>query len=99
MHEIHPNLICGTQPRNPQEIEQLAKQHRVNVILNLQQDKDMQYWGIDWQANQHKYHELGVQLIRKPVSTGAEGPRMQQPALRLPYRHASTPPQPYLPLE
>eukprot|EP00878_Enallax_costatus_P002760 GHUV01002950.1.p1 GENE.GHUV01002950.1~~GHUV01002950.1.p1 ORF type:complete len:249 (+),score=38.06 GHUV01002950.1:173-919(+) len=57
MHEVHSNLICGTQPRNPQEIEQLAKQHRVDVILNLQQDKDMQYWGIDWQANQHKYHE------------------------------------------
>lgn len=67
MHEVSNNLICGTQPRNPVEIEQLVKQHGVSVILNLQQDKDMHYWGIDWSANQQKYHELNVQLIRKPA--------------------------------
>jgi hypothetical protein len=38
------------------------------VIVNLQQDKDMQYWGVDFDANQRKCQELGLRLIRKPVS-------------------------------
>lgn len=38
------------------------------MIVNLQQDKDMQYWGVDFEANQRSCGELGLQLIRKPVS-------------------------------
>jgi hypothetical protein len=67
-HEVAPGLCCGTQPRNPAELEQLAKGHGINVIVNLQQDKDMQYWGVDFEANQRKCQELGLRLIRKPVS-------------------------------
>lgn len=67
-HEVAPGLCCGTQPRNPAEVEQLAKRHGINVIVNLQQDKDMQHWGVDFEANQRKCTELGLQLIRKPVS-------------------------------
>jgi hypothetical protein len=67
-HEVAPGLCCGTQPRNPAELEQLAKGHGINVIVNLQQDKDMQYWGVDFEGNQRKCQELGLRLIRKPVS-------------------------------
>jgi hypothetical protein len=67
MHEIVPGLFCGTQPRNPREIEELANGHGVDVILNLQQDKDFQHWGIDFGGNQHRCNELGVTLLRKPV--------------------------------
>jgi hypothetical protein len=35
--------------------------------MNLQQDKDIQHWGIDFGANEHKCRELGVTLLRKPV--------------------------------
>lgn len=28
-HEVWPRLLCGTQPRNPQEVEELAARHRV----------------------------------------------------------------------
>ncbi len=69
MHEIVPGLFCGTQPRNPQEVEELAVNHGVTVIMNLQQDKDIQHWGIDFGANQHKCDQLGVTLLRKPVRT------------------------------
>lgn len=71
MHEIVPGLFCGTQPRNPQEVEELSRNHGVSVIMNLQQDKDIQHWGIDFGANQHKCNELGVTLLRKPV--GVQG--------------------------
>jgi hypothetical protein len=67
MHEIVPGLFCGTQPRNPHEIEELSTNHGVTVIMNLQQDKDIQHWGVDFGANQHRANELGVTLLRKPV--------------------------------
>eukprot|EP00879_Flechtneria_rotunda_P002264 GHRR01002455.1.p1 GENE.GHRR01002455.1~~GHRR01002455.1.p1 ORF type:complete len:161 (+),score=14.69 GHRR01002455.1:176-658(+) len=67
MHEVSPGLVCGTQPRNPDEIKELVVKHGINVIVNLQQDKDIEYWGIDFAANQRKCHELGVQLVRRPV--------------------------------
>lgn len=67
MHEVVPGLFCGTQPRNPQEVEELAHDHRVTVIMNLQQDKDMEHWGVNLGANQQKCNELGIKLLRKPV--------------------------------
>jgi len=41
------------------------------VVVNLQQDKDIAYWGIDFEANKRKCQELGIQLIRKPVCAAA----------------------------
>lgn len=49
-------------------MRELAKQHRVRTIVNLQQDKDMQYWNVDFGANQHACRELGINLVRRPVS-------------------------------
>ncbi|KAF8058840.1 LSF2 [Scenedesmus sp. PABB004] len=66
-HEVAPRLFCGTQPRNPDELRQLAGAHRVDVIVNLQQDKDMEYWGIDWGANCAAMRELGLELVRHPA--------------------------------
>jgi hypothetical protein len=39
----------------------------LRAILNLQQDKDIAYWGIDFGANEAKAAQLGVKLLRKPV--------------------------------
>ena len=66
-HEVSPNLFCGTQPRNPEEVRALADLHGIRTIVNLQQDGDMQYWGIDFGANERACHEHGVRLMRTPV--------------------------------
>lgn len=34
-HEVHPNLMCGTQPRNPEEVEMLFQKAGVKTILNV----------------------------------------------------------------
>ena len=39
-------LIVGSQPRAPQDIDHIAEELGVQTILNLQQDKDMAYWGV-----------------------------------------------------
>jgi hypothetical protein len=35
-HEVFPNLLCGSQPQTPVDIEQLHSQERVTNIVNLQ---------------------------------------------------------------
>lgn len=67
-HEVAPGLCCGTQPRDAGEVEALALQHGIGAIVNLQQDKDIEYWGIDFGTNVSKMAELGVELVRRPVS-------------------------------
>lgn len=66
-HEVSENLVCGTQPRNPAEVEELAAEHGVSAIVNLQQDKDFHYWGVDFEANKDKCQQLGVKIHRVPV--------------------------------
>lgn len=34
-HEIVPNLICGTQPRNPGDVDILADTEKITHILNV----------------------------------------------------------------
>ena len=36
-------------------------------MLQLQQDKDFEHWGVDFGAVSRKAEELGIHLIRRPV--------------------------------
>ncbi|RYR19552.1 hypothetical protein Ahy_B03g064368 [Arachis hypogaea] len=56
---ITDNLIVGSQPHKPEDINHLKKES-VTYILNLQQDKDVEYWGIDLKSIKKRCHELDV---------------------------------------
>ena len=45
-----------------------AAQVGVSTILNLQEDKDLKYWGVDLHALKSRAQQVGVQLVRTPVS-------------------------------
>lgn len=45
---ISESLIVGSQPQKPEDIDHLKNEERVAYILCLQQDKDIEYWGIDF---------------------------------------------------
>ncbi|OWM87370.1 phosphoglucan phosphatase LSF2, chloroplastic isoform X2 [Punica granatum] len=64
---ITDNLIVGSQPQKPDDIEHLNQEESVAYILNLQQDGDIEYWGIDFQSILKKCQELGIQHIRRPA--------------------------------
>lgn len=36
-------------------------------VLQLQQDKDFEHWGVDFGAVSSKAQQLGIHLIRRPV--------------------------------
>lgn len=65
--EIIPNLICGTQLRNPEDVKILKRDQDVTTVLNLQQDKDMHYWGVKPEEVRHACTQAGIIVVRRPA--------------------------------
>lgn len=65
---ITDNLIVGSQPQKVEDIDHLKEEQNVGYILNLQQDKDVEYWGIDLQSIINRCKEVGIYHMRRPVS-------------------------------
>ncbi|KAB1217607.1 Phosphoglucan phosphatase LSF2, chloroplastic [Morella rubra] len=64
---ITDNLIVGSQPQKPEDIDHLKQEEKVAYVLNLQQDKDVEYWGIDLQSIIKRCQELGIRHMRRPA--------------------------------
>ena len=78
---MEPLLIVGSQPQSPEDIRRLKHDEGVGAVLNLQQDHDAQYWGIDLHVIRQHCQELGVAHLRCPVSKCGmcEGPDYDVP--------------------
>ena len=64
---ITDNVIVGSQPQKPEDIEHRRHEENVAYILNLQQDKDIEYWGIDLLSIIQRCQQLGIRHMRRPV--------------------------------
>ncbi|KAI4372899.1 hypothetical protein MLD38_011080 [Melastoma candidum] len=64
---ITDSLIVGSQPQKPEDIDHLKNEEGVAYILNLQQDKDVEYWGVDLQLIQRRCEELRIRHMRRPA--------------------------------
>lgn len=64
---ITNSLIVGSQPQKTEDIDHLKHEENVAYILNLQQDKDIEYWGIDLQSIIKRCQELEILHMRRPV--------------------------------
>ncbi|XP_027338792.1 phosphoglucan phosphatase LSF2, chloroplastic [Abrus precatorius] len=60
-------LVVGSQPQKPDDIDHLKKEEGVAYILNLQQDKDIEYWGIDLQSIIRRCGELEISHMMRPA--------------------------------
>lgn len=64
--QILPNLFIGTFRRNPEDIDQLRREG-VTAVLNVQTEKDMTDWGVNWNCLEPYYREVGIKVRRVPV--------------------------------
>ncbi|KAG5558107.1 hypothetical protein RHGRI_008128 [Rhododendron griersonianum] len=64
---ITDSLIVGSQPQKPEDIDHLRKEEDVAYILNLQQDKDIEYWGIDLQSIIKRCQDCKIRHMRRPA--------------------------------
>eukprot|EP00238_Polyblepharides_amylifera_P013388 CAMPEP_0196583218 /NCGR_PEP_ID=MMETSP1081-20130531/42536_1 /TAXON_ID=36882 /ORGANISM="Pyramimonas amylifera, Strain CCMP720" /LENGTH=294 /DNA_ID=CAMNT_0041904033 /DNA_START=156 /DNA_END=1040 /DNA_ORIENTATION=- len=66
-HEVYPGLIVGTQPKTAADIEFLQKNENVSTIFNMQQDENMQEWGVDKNNLVTATKELGMRFVHCPA--------------------------------
>ncbi|KAL8135310.1 phosphoglucan phosphatase LSF2, chloroplastic [Apium graveolens] len=64
---ISENLIVGSQPQKAEDIDHLKEEENVAYILNLQQDKDIEYWGIYLPAVVNRCQRNGIRHMRRPA--------------------------------
>ncbi|KAJ0470983.1 putative tyrosine specific protein phosphatase [Helianthus annuus] len=64
---ITDDLIVGSQPQKPEDIDHLKEEQNVAYILNLQQDGDIAYWGIDLEPIVKRCKQLGIRHMRRPA--------------------------------
>ncbi|WOG96982.1 hypothetical protein DCAR_0416321 [Daucus carota subsp. sativus] len=64
---ITENLIVGSQPQKAEDVDHLKNEENVAYILNLQQDKDFEYWGIDLQSVVNRCQKIGIRHMRRPA--------------------------------
>ncbi|XP_057789555.1 phosphoglucan phosphatase LSF2, chloroplastic [Salvia miltiorrhiza] len=64
---ITEDLIVGSQPQKVEDIDHLKEEENVAYILNLQQDSDVEYWGVDLQSIIKRCKEIGIRHMRRPA--------------------------------
>jgi len=65
-HRIRPNLIVGTQPTTPADIDRLRDVEGVTCVFNTQQDEDIEYWKVDFAAVEARIEARDMRLVRFP---------------------------------
>lgn len=79
---ISRHLIVGSQPQSPGDIIRLHSEEEVAVVLNLQQDHDISYWGIDIHQITQQCQQMGLRHYRRPaVDFDPHSLRYQLPAM------------------
>lgn len=64
---ITDDLIVGSQPQKVDDVDHLKEEQNVGCIINLQQDKDLEYWDVDLNSIVNRCQELGIHHIRRPA--------------------------------
>lgn len=64
---ITDRLIVGSQPQKPEDIDHLKEEENVAYVLCLQQDRDIEYWGTDFDAILKRCEEVGIKHMRRPA--------------------------------
>lgn len=65
-HFITEQVVVGSQPMTAGDVDKLAD-IGVTCILNLQQDKDLAYWKVDFNEISSRAAARGVDLVRTPA--------------------------------
>lgn len=67
-HYILEDVLCGSQPRSPDDIAHIAIEEDVRAILNMQADRDLHHWGVDLHSLQQTAKVLDVAYLRTPAA-------------------------------
>ena len=63
-HYIAPNLLVGSQPLSSSDVDHLRDAEQVNVVMSLQQMKDLEYWGVDYSELEEAASDSDIEYVR-----------------------------------
>lgn len=66
-HEISADVICGSQPRTAYDIDLIKDKIGATDIVSLQQDKDLEYWGVNLEELRQQACNVDLTYRRCPV--------------------------------
>ena len=64
---IRPDLLVGSGPREPSDLDVLQAEAGASALLSLQSDECLAKRGIDYPAQAHHGHALGLTMARVPL--------------------------------
>ena len=65
--QILPNLLVGSYPAAPEDIDRLQREFGVTAVLSLQSDEDLATWDVPWHRLEAHYQRTGIEVLRVPV--------------------------------
>jgi atypical dual specificity phosphatase len=65
--EITPQLVIGSCPMTPADLERIRDGTGAGALLSLQHDDCLAYWGIDETAMRRAGERLGLAMERRPI--------------------------------
>jgi len=65
--EITPELLVGTCPMAPSDLERIGTEAGVSAVLSVQHDDCLAYWGIDYRQMRTHGEKLGLRMKRSPM--------------------------------
>lgn len=66
-HEISADVICGSQPRTAYDIDLIKDKIGATDIVSLQQDKDLEYWGVNLEELRQQACNVDLTYRRCPT--------------------------------
>jgi protein-tyrosine phosphatase len=63
-HYIAPNLLVGSQPLSSSDVDHLRDEEHVNVVMSLQQMKDLEYWGVNYSELEEAASDSDMEYVR-----------------------------------
>jgi len=64
---ITPELIVGTCPQEPADLEEIKDSTEVSAVLSLQHDECLAHYGIDFRKMSDEGRRLGLTMERCPI--------------------------------
>ena len=65
--EVTPEILVGSCPMAPRDLETIQRRSRISAVLSVQHDDCLAYWGIDYQQMQAHGSGLGLSMARSPM--------------------------------
>lgn len=67
-HYISEDIIVGSQPRTSDDIDKIVVNEGISTILNLQEDRDLANWGVNFHTLKSRAEQHGGRIFRVPAT-------------------------------